>query len=1253
MQHCRKLQTRVGSNVLGSNVLKGLLVATLAATCWFQGSKWILDAWACGGDPPPPRCAKTFVFSVGVPGVVKNSPEPITLEFPAYTFLSVIELPRPNGLCPRPPYRTVIDLRLECPGQDPLTSTTTIDDLPRGHSRHRLSLVIPPGPPRKCRLVAKATVIFSDGMRISRTVHRCICIVDCSDKDPSLPRLDLAPVIPDLEIAYVHPGDQTSFRYRICNNDPLEVFVGRLDVVSANESQRPVDESPVPPPPGSGVFGLSDARGDAFPIAFRRDLGEDCIRLPLEPQLLVTSEINRRIVLQPCEWVEVEVVTRPWGMCANGSCGGLTLTLSGEFADGTPGLGCASAVVVGNTLAPPQYAWPDSGRVACVQPAGQGLVIEGLPSPDLPPTQVQVETEIVSLELSGPRPQPIPIEPILDPFPIFDPQASEKPEKGRIATRIQLEPTPQFHADSFFDIFYEIHLQGPPGSPPPQFEQIARIPNAPAGFENRAPLAMGVIRAPAGENFQVDSFFDVTYQIHIDLQTVGADGETRTVETEMLSMDLRAGPNGGAILQASARGLGSAVDVGEGGAAGLPPAPVVGVVIRQDLAAFARLGIAAPCPPTEVVDLRCEQRDGELCMAWGLAPPSCQCDSIRIRTLSGQTLAILPGNATSHCIPCPEIEEPQGTVAVECLDENGEIVSRALCEYDCREDPCPRQIEANCDPTGNGLVIAWSPVPDDCCTRFVVYPEGDPGNIIQTLPAGSTFADISCEEILAAGAPAAGRICLDCVEPDGDRRRIICCQYECEDPCPPQIEAACDPTANGLVIAWSAISPACCTRFVVYEESDPGNVIAALPAGTTFFEISCDEILAAGAPAAGKLCLDCVEPDGDRRQIICCDYECDDPCDQPIEANCDPTADGLVIAWSAVDPDCCQEFIVYEASDPSTVLLTLPAATTFFEISCDRLRELGAPPVGQLCIACVEPTGRRREIICCDYECDDPCPPLEIQCEVVETGNGPFIVATWTPPGDECCDVLRVFVEDTQVATLAPDIGQVRIPCTPNIPRSGVLCVRCYDDGQVIDEACCDYECPPDDCPPLELLRCEQTPNGLAMLWSPIPDRCCQELVVQDGNGTIIDVLPTSATSFTIPCDRLVDITGARSGIVCIVCIAPDGTTEEICCEYSCLDEEVGGQIPGDCNQDGQLDLSDAICLLRFLFLGTLPRLPCGDGSIVHPSNILLLDWNGDGSIDLADVISGLRYLFFGGPRHPLGTECVEIPACPDVCRVP
>jgi hypothetical protein len=103
-----------------------------------------------------------------------------------------------------------------------------------------------------------------------------------------------------------------------------------------------------------------------------------------------------------------------------------------------------------------------------------------------------------------------------------------------------------------------------------------------------------------------------------------------------------------------------------------------------------------------------------------------------------------------------------------------------------------------------------------------------------------------------------------------------------------------------------------------------------------------------------------------------------------------------------------------------------------------------------------------------------------------------------------------------------------------------------------------------------------------------------------------------------------------------------------LCTDPECTGSEPEGQVPGDCNLDRRLDLSDGICLLGFLFLQSPDRLPCGDGKASDPANRTLVDFNGDGRTDLSDAVSVFNFLFLGGAPHILGVQPVVIDGCPD-----
>jgi len=91
-----------------------------------------------------------------------------------------------------------------------------------------------------------------------------------------------------------------------------------------------------------------------------------------------------------------------------------------------------------------------------------------------------------------------------------------------------------------------------------------------------------------------------------------------------------------------------------------------------------------------------------------------------------------------------------------------------------------------------------------------------------------------------------------------------------------------------------------------------------------------------------------------------------------------------------------------------------------------------------------------------------------------------------------------------------------------------------------------------------------------------------------------------------------------------------------------------------DANQDGGLDLSDAIWILGHLFLGgaDVATLPCEGGTAPSPGpgDLALVDVNGDDAIDLSDAVLILDFLFVGTKSPALGTECVPISGCPDRC---
>ena len=49
-------------------------------------------------------------------------------------------------------------------------------------------------------------------------------------------------------------------------------------------------------------------------------------------------------------------------------------------------------------------------------------------------------------------------------------------------------------------------------------------------------------------------------------------------------------------------------------------------------------------------------------------------------------------------------------------------------------------------------------------------------------------------------------------------------------------------------------------------------------------------------------------------------------------------------------------------------------------------------------------------------------------------------------------------------------------------------------------------------------------------------------------------------------------------------------------------------------------------------------------------ANTQILDVNGDDGFDLTDAVHLLNFLFLGGSAPASGRECVRIESCPDAC---
>ena len=462
--------------------------------------------------PPPPFCGKTLVVSAAVPGSLLLPGGGGAFDLSVLVYFGLFDFPAGTGICPDGPYSVTVDVTATCAGGGDGGGMAT-ETLVTGFNTLTVPITLTAGPPRLCDLTVRATTTLADGMVVDIESDTVVCVADPAPADPSLPRLDLQLLGPaGSELARVHPGDQSSHTYRVTNNDEADSFLGELQVEMVNTSRLPGASGPMPP--GTGVFSISDpVEGDNFPIGFTDDLFEGCLLLPPDPTNPAIPTLVEPLDLAPGEFVDVDVFTRPWGMCADGSCGRAKLTVAGDFSDVTAGLACAGFVTAADVLVPPTYAWPDAGEVLEPQPppSPDTTTVRGEPRPG-DEKDIDLMTGPIDLVVDG-LPVPIPEIPFSD---------LVNPTLGR--TQVQLfDGGTTFEVDSFFDIAYEIELAPSQGETfDVELRQLDLIGSAPTGFEEISPSAMALVAlGQAGSPFQVDSFFDVAYQI----QVVGIDNQ--------------------------------------------------------------------------------------------------------------------------------------------------------------------------------------------------------------------------------------------------------------------------------------------------------------------------------------------------------------------------------------------------------------------------------------------------------------------------------------------------------------------------------------------------------------------------------------------------------------------------------------------------------------------------------------------------------------------------------------------------------
>lgn len=498
------------------------------------------DARACVGPPPEPFCTKALSLAIAGPPTVLL-PGGGTFDVPALVVFQLMDIPEGTGICPAGPYAVDVTVTATCDptgadGSGVLLGST----INPGLNTLSVPVTVPAGPPRMCTLAATASMVLLDGMQLTETAENVVCLAEPAPGNPSLPRLGLSLLgSPGDEIAAVHPGDPATRAFQLVNNDPAESFTGTLGIASRNESRQPGMAGAASP--GTGAIAISDpVEGDNFPFeAFLGTPGpvtrgpsvDACIPFtdPLDPDPVVDDfEIN----LSPNFATTISIVSRPWGMCADGSCGETRLAVEGAFGGGDKGLACTGFVTVVDTSVPPTYACDDSGEVGTVpvpvNPALGALTLGARAFPSITQGILLLLSQLVLRENN------FPVATLPSPF-----AERFNEERGRI----QMQYVGDFEVDSFFDIEFDIDIAPDPDGRPLETRLDTLVAaDAPTGFERTAPFAEALVQLRDLGDPAFDSFFDLTTQVHL----VGIDNllNRRLIQFENIQFQPKADGSG-------------------------------------------------------------------------------------------------------------------------------------------------------------------------------------------------------------------------------------------------------------------------------------------------------------------------------------------------------------------------------------------------------------------------------------------------------------------------------------------------------------------------------------------------------------------------------------------------------------------------------------------------------------------------------------------------------------------------------------
>jgi hypothetical protein len=527
-----------------------------ALTFCALGSLASSHALACGGTgggvqgpaPTPPCVASTVIYKQ-----VQQSLPPITaLTFPIWVSTYITT----SNCTPAVRLEVTIGVRN---AQGALVGIGSIDimnpqvNVIESRIVNVLRLLQPGIPPGIYTVQGVSTVTLQNGQRFTNSGDTCLAVVEASPSDPTLPRLNVELI--NFPNTGAHAGDHIMGNYRITNHDPVHSYTGDFIVRNKNSATLPTIEFFGPGSEPFFVYSIAaPGLGDNFPVAFANDLPPGmCLPLPPNPGDPAIPEAVSTITLAPGETIDVQVVSRGWGMCSGGSgCEQIAL-LTGAFSDGTVAEACAGGAAIIDDSIPSTYACDDgdsgaASMFALPSPGQTTLTWQARPSPT---NQFEVITgapsQIPANADGDPLVSQLRVVPVSDGWARYE-WTLFKEDGTPLRANAVVEATLPVNVAAQSDDLSVVIANA----------QLMFFPGEPAGFENLFPFGKGMLaidKLPTP--LAVDSFFDIFFQIEAAafgiecpdksaLRGPGSSGDP--IPTEEFSLNFSPVPDGARFI---------------------------------------------------------------------------------------------------------------------------------------------------------------------------------------------------------------------------------------------------------------------------------------------------------------------------------------------------------------------------------------------------------------------------------------------------------------------------------------------------------------------------------------------------------------------------------------------------------------------------------------------------------------------------------------------------------------------------------